>query len=119
MVVDEDGVALFEGATVKDVALTDGDSDIMLFASSGKAIRFHESDVRAMGRTARGVKGVTLGESESVIGAVVLHGGETLLSGAVVDQAALHGLLRRIRDLSLSLLSVTPVRPTGEEGSRP
>lgn len=45
--------------------------------------------------------------------------GTTTLTGQVVDQAALHGLLRRIRDLSLSLLSVTPVPPTGEEGSRP
>ena len=45
--------------------------------------------------------------------------GTTTLTGQVVDQAALHGLLRRIRDLSLALLSVAPVPPKGEEGSRP
>ncbi|KAA8731133.1 DNA gyrase subunit A [Acinetobacter qingfengensis] len=40
------------------VAITDGDQQIMLFSNEGKAIRFHESDVRAMGRTARGVRGM-------------------------------------------------------------
>jgi len=38
--------------------------------------------------------------------------GETLLTGPVVDQAALHGLLRKVRDLGLPLLSVTRVRPS-------
>jgi hypothetical protein len=37
--------------------------------------------------------------------------GTTVLSGPVVDQAALHGLLQRVRDVGLALLSVTPVRP--------
>ncbi|MFN8377033.1 MAG: hypothetical protein U0452_00020 [Anaerolineae bacterium] len=41
--------------------------------------------------------------------------GETLLSGLVVDQAALHGLLRRVRDLGLPLISVMRVRPGSEE----
>jgi hypothetical protein len=39
------------------------------------------------------------------------RGGETLISGAVVDQAALHGLLARIRDLNLTLISVIQVEP--------
>ena len=38
--------------------------------------------------------------------------GETLLTGPVVDQAALHGLLRKVRDLGIPLLSVTRVRPS-------
>ena len=42
------------------VALTDGGSDIMLFASNGKAVRFDESEVRSMGRTATGVRGMRL-----------------------------------------------------------
>jgi hypothetical protein len=41
-----------------------------------------------------------------------LDDGETLLTGPVVDQAALHGLLRKVRDLGLPLLSVTRVRPS-------
>jgi len=50
---------------------------------------------------------------------VHLPGDETLLSGTLPDQAALHGLLERIRDLNISLISVTcggaPARPTGKE----
>ena len=41
-----------------------------------------------------------------------LDNGETLLTGMVVDQAALHGLLRKVRDLGMPLLSVTRVRPS-------
>ncbi len=43
--------------------------------------------------------------------------GETLLTGPVVDQAALHGLLRRVRDLGVPLLSVTRVRPNQADAS--
>jgi len=48
-----------------------------------------------------------------------LESGETLLSGPIVDQAALHGLLARIRDLNLTLLSVEQIAPDdiGKEGS--
>jgi DNA gyrase subunit A len=52
------------------VDITHGDSHIIIAATSGRAIHFHESTVRPMGRTATGVKAITLGESESVIGMV-------------------------------------------------
>lgn len=42
--------------------------------------------------------------------------GNTLLTGLVDDQAALHGLLKKIRDLGMPLISVGPVEPDGEEG---
>ncbi len=42
---------------------------------------------------------------------ILTQNGETLLTGAVVDQAALHGLLARIRDLNLTLISVTSLGP--------
>ena len=45
--------------------------------------------------------------------------GTTVIEGPVVDQAALHGLLRTLRDLGLPLLSVTQVEPTIQEGDRP
>ena len=41
------------------------------------------------------------------------HNGETTLTGPVIDQAALYGLLRKVRDLGLPLLSVNPIYPTG------
>ena len=42
---------------------------------------------------------------------ITLDGGDTLISGLVVDQAALHGLLKRVRDLGMPLVSVSPVVP--------
>jgi DNA gyrase subunit A len=53
------------------VDITDGDQDVMLFSSAGKAIRFHESNVRAMGRTAAGVRGIKLGEGQQVISLMI------------------------------------------------
>jgi DNA gyrase subunit A len=51
---------------------TDGTSDIILATSDGMAIRFEEERARSMGRTARGVRGISLGEGERVIGMVVV-----------------------------------------------
>jgi hypothetical protein len=53
---------------------------------------------------------------------ITLDGGDTLITGPVVDQAALHGLLKRVRDLGMPLVSVNPVEPgpptlgTGQAG---
>lgn len=52
-------------------AITDGTSDVMLFSSGGKVIRFKESDVRAMGRTARGVRGIKLKQDQEVISLII------------------------------------------------
>ncbi len=52
-------------------ALTDGKHDVMLFSDSGKAVRFDENDVRPMGRTARGVRGMNLEEGQQVIALLV------------------------------------------------
>jgi DNA gyrase subunit A len=61
-----------------DVALTDGDQDIMLLASNGKAIRFREADVRPMGRVAAGVRGIRLGAGEHVIALIIVGEGDIL-----------------------------------------
>jgi DNA gyrase subunit A len=53
------------------VAITDGKHDVMLFSDSGKAVRFDENDVRPMGRTARGVRGMKLGPDQQVISMLV------------------------------------------------
>jgi len=62
---------LEEGNTLVAVALTDGHCDVLLVASTGKAVRFKESDVRAMGRTARGVRGIRLPSGHRVISLIV------------------------------------------------
>jgi DNA gyrase subunit A len=58
-----------------DVAITDGDAEILLVASHGKCIRFNESDVRPMGRGAAGVRGIRLPESHEVIALTVIRDG--------------------------------------------
>jgi DNA gyrase subunit A len=66
-----------EGDTLLDARLTDGDMEMMLAVRSGKAIRFHEQTVRAVGRTASGVKGITLGGTrDDVVGMVTAKQGE-------------------------------------------
>ncbi|PWT75419.1 MAG: DNA gyrase subunit A, partial [Proteobacteria bacterium] len=64
-------VELDEGDYLIGVALTDGNHDVMLFSDAGKAVRFSEQDVRPMGRTARGVRGMALGVGQQVISLVV------------------------------------------------
>lgn len=66
--------------TLVDVALTDGTQDIMLLASSGKAMRFNESTVRAMGRTAAGVRGIKMAEGQKVISLIVVDDSASILT---------------------------------------
>lgn len=56
-----------------NVALTDGSQDIMLFSSSGRSMRFDESAVRKMGRTAAGVRGIKIAEGQEVISLIVVE----------------------------------------------
>ncbi|HEY9572539.1 MAG TPA: DNA gyrase subunit A [Pusillimonas sp.] len=64
-------VALDDGDYLIGADLTDGKHDVMLFSDSGKAVRFDENDVRPMGRTARGVRGMMLEEGQAVIAMLV------------------------------------------------
>ena len=64
-------VDLDEGDFLIGAAITDGAHDVMLFSDSGKAVRFDENDVRPMGRNARGVRGMNLEETQSVIALLV------------------------------------------------
>jgi DNA gyrase subunit A len=61
-----------------NAAITDGEREILLVASSGKSIRFHESDVRPMGRGAAGVRGIKLGKGHEVIGLSIVEEGMVL-----------------------------------------
>jgi DNA gyrase subunit A len=66
-------IDLKEDDRLVDVALTTGNSDIMLFSSGGKVIRFAETDVRPMGRVSRGVRGMRLPENEKIISLIIAH----------------------------------------------
>jgi len=61
-----------------DVAITDGEQDVMLFSSGGKTIRFNEGNVRAMGRSAAGVRGIRMPDDQNVISMIVVGEGEVL-----------------------------------------
>ncbi|PWK89922.1 DNA gyrase subunit A [Fulvimonas soli] len=75
-------INLDEGDALVDVALTDGNSDVLLFASNGKAVRFDESEVRAMGRTATGVRGMRLADGAEVVSLIVAAEGDILTATA-------------------------------------
>ena len=63
-----------------DVAITDGEQDVMLFTTAGKAIRFKESNVRAMGRTATGVRGIKLADGHKVNSLIIVGEGKLLMA---------------------------------------
>ena len=74
-------IELDQDNTLVGASVTDGTKDVMLFSSGGKAIRIKESDVRAMGRTARGVRGIRLKKDEELISLIIPYeNSEILLS---------------------------------------
>ena len=73
-------VNLNDGNELIGVDLTDGDSEIMLFSDAGKVVRFHEEQVRPMGRTATGVRGIRLEEEQRVVSLIVPRGEGAVLT---------------------------------------
>jgi DNA gyrase subunit A len=76
-------IGVDEGDEVIAVQLSDGASEIFIGTRDGMAIRFPESDIRAMGRTAYGVRGITLRDDDEVVGMEVLRAGGTILTVTV------------------------------------
>ncbi|MCG8014454.1 MAG: DNA gyrase subunit A, partial [Candidatus Thiodiazotropha weberae] len=71
-------VDLRDGDKLVGVSVTDGEQDIMLFSSSGKAVRFSEDNVRPMGRTACGVRGIRLEAEHKLVSLIVASEGDVL-----------------------------------------
>ncbi|MFC4761548.1 DNA gyrase subunit A [Dyella koreensis] len=71
-------INLDEGDALIGVELTDGNSDVLLFASNGKTVRFDEGEVRSMGRTATGVRGMKLADKAEVVSLIVASEGDIL-----------------------------------------
>jgi DNA gyrase subunit A len=71
---------LDEGDVLVGTAITDGKRDVMLFSSANKAVRFREDEVRAMGRTARGVRGIRLEAGQKVIALIIPQEGGRVLT---------------------------------------
>lgn len=76
-------LALDDGDQLIGVDITDGQQDVMLFSKNGKAVRFNESEVRAVGRTARGVRGIKLSAEDSVISLIITYSGGTILTATI------------------------------------
>ncbi|MDQ8153749.1 MAG: DNA gyrase subunit A [Gemmatimonadota bacterium] len=72
-------IKIDEGDQLIDVQITSGSNDVVLVARHGLSIRFHEQDVRAMGRDTTGVKGIALGDGDAVVGMVVVKREASLL----------------------------------------
>jgi DNA gyrase subunit A len=79
-------VDLHDDDRLVGVAITDGQREIMLVSSGGKAIRFHEGEVRPMGREAAGVRGIKLGEGQDVIALIVVEQADS--RGSVLTASA-------------------------------
>ena len=75
-------IELEESNTLVGVAITDGSQELMLMSSEGKAIRFKEDDVRAMGRSARGVRGIKIKEGHKLISLLVVEDNCSVLTAS-------------------------------------
>lgn len=71
-------IDLAENDTLVGVAVTDGQQNVLLFSSTGKAVCFNESDVRSMGRTASGVRGMRLQKGQKIISLIIATEGTVL-----------------------------------------
>jgi DNA gyrase subunit A len=74
------GMGLADGDRLIRVLLTDGEQEILLATAQGKAIRFPESQVREMGRAARGVRAIRLAKKDRLVGATICRKGDTVLT---------------------------------------
>ena len=75
-------VRLQEGQSLVNVAVTQGDEDVMLVAGNGKVVRFRQAAVRVMGRTARGVRGMKVAAGEEIIAMIIPQEGGQLLTSS-------------------------------------
>ena len=75
-------LALDEDDTLISAAITDGSREVMLFSDGGKVTRFAETDVRAMGRTARGVRGMRLPEEQKLISMIIPEENSEILTAS-------------------------------------
>lgn len=93
---------LTEGDTLVGVGITDSNNEVMMISDAGKAIRFHEEEVRSMGRNARGIRGMKLKAGQRVISLIIVKPNANILT------ATIHGYGQRT--------SLEDYRPTGRGG---
>jgi DNA gyrase subunit A len=94
-------INIAEGDELIDVRVTEGDDEVILATHDGMAIRFHESDVREMGRATTGVRGIRVGKKDFVVGMVVVSKGEPESETLLVATQGGLGKRSRIADYRL------------------
>lgn len=109
-------IKLQDDDEVVAVRTTSGEKDLMMFTRDGMAIRFPESDLRAMGRSTQGVRGIRLREGDEVVGAATTDEGEEILllsSGGYGKRTALeHFRPQKRGGIGLKAMKLTRVRGT-------
>ncbi|MBS9778142.1 MAG: DNA gyrase subunit A [Gammaproteobacteria bacterium] len=104
-------VNLRDGDELLDVGMTSGSNDVMLFSDTGKVIRFDENDVRSMGRTASGVRGMRLPEDSKLISLVIVnHQTDESPNEGDILTATINGFGKR------TALAEYPIRGRGGQG---
>lgn len=102
-------LGLAENDELIGVDITDGRQDILLFSDTGKVVRFNEEQVRSMGRTATGVRGIKLGEDQRVVSLIVPRSEEGNEEGAILTVTE-NGFGKR------TLLSEYPAKSRATQG---
>jgi DNA gyrase subunit A len=110
-------VELDEGDKLIGVDLTDGKKQIMLFSDGGKAVRFNEDDVRAMGRTARGVRGIRLLEKQKVISLIVVENDEGQILTATENGYGKRTVVSEYRTVGRGAQGVMSIQTTDRNGN--
>jgi DNA gyrase subunit A len=121
-------VDLDDGDHLIGAALTNGTNEVMLFSDGGKAVRFREDDVRAMGRQARGVRGCSFGDEQRVISLIIADDNNLILTAtelgmgkrSAVSEFPLHNrggsgvIAHRVTDRTGAVVASTIVNSGGE-----
>lgn len=109
-------ITLQKGDVVTDVKLTNGKQDIIIGTHNGLAIRFNESEVRTMGRTASGVRAIRLGKDDYVIGAVAVKRAQTMILVATQNGYGKRSELKEYRTSHRGGKGVITVKVTDKTG---
>lgn len=107
---------LDEGDKLIAAALTDGSKEVMMFSDAGKAVRFNESNVRAMGRTARGVRGMKLQPKQKVISLLIVPNNEGQILTATERGYGKRTVVSEYRTVNRGAQGVVSIQTTERNG---
>ncbi|MFN3597719.1 MAG: DNA gyrase subunit A [Rubricoccaceae bacterium] len=109
-------IDIVDGDELIEAHLTDGDTEVLLACSAGRAIRFHEADVRPMGRNTRGVRGMSLREGEHVVGMVAVRDEDAQILAVSAGGYGKRTALAEYREQSRGGLGILTLKTTAKTG---